>query len=145
VLSEPAAAVSISAERTFERDVAELAEQDAHLARMAEGLAASLERRGLTARTVTVKLRYPDFATRTRSRTLATPTRDAARIAGVAREGLRRALQERPGALRLLGVGVSGLTGEDQLALFEAPDAPQRQPLGWPRTPRSAESSVIAP
>jgi DNA polymerase-4 len=122
---EPAAAVSISAERTFERDVTDPAERDAHLSRMSERLADSLVRRELTARTVTVKLRYPDFDTRTRSRTLTVPTRDAGRIAELAREGLRRALDERPGPLRLLGVAVSGLSGEAQLALFgEAASAP---------------------
>jgi DNA polymerase IV len=118
VVAESAPSVSISAERTFARDLADRVEQEAELARMAEGVAETLERRGLVARTVTVKLRYPDFATRTRSQTLPAPTREAARIAEVACAGLRRALEERAGALRLLGVGVSGLGPETQLPLF---------------------------
>ena len=118
VVAEPAPAVSISAEETFARDVADRAEQEAHLGRMAAHVAEALERQGLVARTVTVKLRYPDFATRTRSQTLSAPTREAGRIAQVARAGLGRALDERPGALRLLGVGVSGLGPETQLPLF---------------------------
>jgi len=115
---EPQPAVSISAELTFDRDLADPRDHDAHLARMAVTVADHLRRRGLVARTVTVKLRYPDFATRTRSQTVAAPVRDAGRIADLARAGLRRALAERPGALRLLGVGVSGLADEGQLPLF---------------------------
>jgi DNA polymerase-4 len=118
VVGEPAAAVSISAERTFERDIDDPSEQAAQLVRMADGVAAALERHGLAARTVTVKLRYPDFQTRTRSQTVESPTRDAARIADLAEAGLRRALEERPGALRLLGVAVSGLAPDRQLSLF---------------------------
>ena len=118
MVAEPAPAVSISAERTFARDLADRAEQEAQIDRMADRVAGTLARRGLVARTVTVKLRYPDFATRTRSQTLAAPTREPGRIAEVARAGLRRALEERPDALRLLGVGVSGLSPETQLPLF---------------------------
>jgi DNA polymerase-4 len=118
---EPAPAVSISTELTFDRDVADPRDLDLHLERMAASVADGLDRRGLVARTVTVKLRYPDFATRTRSQTVSSPVREAAHIAALARTGLRRALAERPGALRLLGVGVSGLADEGQLPLF--PDA----------------------
>jgi DNA polymerase-4 len=109
--------VTMSHEETFDRDVAERGRLHEELRRMAESLARSLQKRELTARTVTTKLRYGDFTTRTRSTTLAAPVDDADRIHALACELLDRALDERPGALRLVGVGVSGLQAEAQLAL----------------------------
>ena len=114
-VSEPP--VSISTEETFAVDVADRAELDAELQRMAERLSERLRERGLAARTVTTKLRYPDFQTRSRSATLPAPTDEAERIAEVACAQLDRALADRPGALRLIGVGVSGLQPLAQLAL----------------------------
>ena len=114
-ISEPP--VSISHEETFERDVAERARLQDELRRMAESIAGQLGRRGLFARTVTTKLRYGDFTTRTRSSTLPAATADAETIHCLACELLDRALDQRPGALRLVGVGVSGLQAEAQLPL----------------------------
>jgi len=84
---------------------------------MAERLAEHLRREGQTARTVTTKLRYPDFAIRTRSLTLDVAVDDAETIGDVACRLLDRALAERPGALRLVGVGLKGFEGHTQLAL----------------------------
>jgi DNA polymerase IV len=123
VAREPVAAVSISSEETFERDVADRRELHTQLRRMAGDLAESLQRRGLVARTVSAKLRYPDFSIATRSHTLAVGTDDGALIAQLACSLLDRALAERPGALRLAGVGVSGLVGHRQLTLLEGPPA----------------------
>jgi DNA polymerase-4 len=109
--------VSISHEETFERDVAERERLHAEITRMAESLADRLRERGLYARTVTTKLRYGDFTTRTRSVTISVATDDALRIAELARALLDRALEQRPGALRLVGVGVSCLQPNAQLAL----------------------------
>lgn len=114
-LEEPP--VSISHEETFERDVSDREQLHAEVTRMADSLAKRLRERGLFARTVTTKLRYGDFTTRTRSETIAVATDDATRIAGLARALLDRALEQRPGALRLVGVGVSGLQPVSQLAL----------------------------
>jgi DNA polymerase IV len=114
-VSEPP--VSISHEETFDRDVAERARLHEELRRMSESLSRRLSDRGLLARTVTTKLRYGDFTTNTRSTTLATGTDEADRIHALACELLDRALDQRPGALRLVGVGVSGLGTEAQLAL----------------------------
>jgi nucleotidyltransferase/DNA polymerase involved in DNA repair len=66
---------------------------------------------------VTTKLRYPDFAIRTRSTSLPVGTADAARIAELACASLDRALRDRAGPLRLVGVGVSGLEEHVQLSL----------------------------
>jgi DNA polymerase-4 len=84
---------------------------------MADGLAASLNRRGLVARTVTTKLRYPDFSIATRSQTLGIGIEDAETIGDLACRLLDRALSQRPDALRLVGVGVSGLERHKQLEL----------------------------
>ncbi|HEY6032252.1 MAG TPA: hypothetical protein VIU44_16910, partial [Gaiellaceae bacterium] len=76
-----------------------------------------LARKQQTARTVTTKLRYPDFAIRTRSTSLPVGTDDAQRIGDLACALLDRALRDRPGPLRLVGVGVSGLEPHLQLSL----------------------------
>jgi DNA polymerase-4 len=111
--------VSISQEETFPRDVGDRERLHDELRRMADGLSEHLRRRGQTARTVTTKLRYPDFAIRTRSTSLPAGTDDGARIAELACALLDRALRDRPGPLRLIGVGVSGLTEHAQLTLAE--------------------------
>ncbi len=84
---------------------------------MAAEVAASLQRSGQTARTVTTKLRYADFSIRSRSTSLEVGIDDAEQIAGLACRLLDRGLRDRPGALRLVGVGVSGLVAYRQLAL----------------------------
>ena len=66
---------------------------------------------------MTTKVRYPDFSIRTRSLTLDVAVDDAETIGDVACRLLDRALDERPGALRLVGVGVQGLRGAPQLAI----------------------------
>ena len=111
--------ISISTEETFERDLTERHALHAELRRMAEDVAAHLRRDGLSARTVTTKLRYSDFSIRSRSTTLPTPIDESERIGELACRLLDRGLRDRPGALRLVGVGVSGLTGARQLSLDE--------------------------
>jgi DNA polymerase IV len=109
--------VSISQEETFERDIADVEQLRAELRRMSAALAEHLHRKGETARTVTTKVRYPDFTIRSRSTSLAVGTDDAERIAELACALLDRALADRPGALRLVGVGLSGLEEHRQLTL----------------------------
>jgi DNA polymerase-4 len=109
--------ISISTEETFPRDVGDPERLHDELRRMAAGLAETLEHKGQTARTVTTKLRYPDFAIRTRSTSLPVGTADAERIGQLACTLLDRALRDRPGPLRLVGVGVSGLEEHVQLSL----------------------------
>ena len=110
--------ISISTEETFDRDIADVEQLKAEVRRMAERVAERLERGSQTARTVTTKVRYPDFSIRSRSTTLPVATDDGARIAELACDLLDRALADRPGALRLVGVGVSGLEDFRQLALL---------------------------
>ena len=73
-------------------------------------------------RTVTLKLRRYDFTTLTRSLTLPQPTDDARQIAAIARRLLAEA--GTAGGLRLLGVGVSGLSLYAQGDLFAGDDEP---------------------
>jgi DNA polymerase-4 len=94
-------------ERTFERDVADREELATVLYEFCEEVSHELRHRGLRGRTVTLKARYADFRTLTRSRTLELPVNLGKRIYAVARELLERVP---PGALRLLGVQVSNLT-----------------------------------
>ncbi|HEX3454026.1 MAG TPA: DNA polymerase IV [Gaiellaceae bacterium] len=109
--------ISISQEETFERDIAEPELLHAELRRMAVAVARYLEGRGECARTVTTKVRYPDFAIRSRSTTLTAGIDDAETIGDLACQLLDRALRDRPGPLRLVGVGVSNLEAHRQLAI----------------------------
>jgi DNA polymerase-4 len=111
--------ISISTEETFERDLTDRAALHAELRRMAEEVATHLRRDGLSARTVTTKPRYADFSLRSRSTTLPTPIDEPERIGDLACRLLDRGLHDRPGALRLVGVGVSGLTTVRQLTFDE--------------------------
>ena len=117
VSGEPVEAISISNEETFDVDVRDREELYGYLRRMSDGLAAVLARRGMSARTVTTKVRYPDFAIATRSQSLVVGIDDAVVIGDLACSLLDRALRSRPGPIRLVGVGVSGLDRHRQLAL----------------------------
>jgi DNA polymerase-4 len=116
-LETTAERISISVENTFQRDLTDRRQLHEELRRMAERVAEHLARNGQTARTVTTKLRYTDFSIRSRSTSLRVGIDDAARIGELACGLLDRALADRPGALRLVGVGVSGLASHRQLAL----------------------------
>ena len=111
--------ISVSQEETFPRDIDDRERLHEELRRMAASLAEHLRRNGQTGRTVTTKVRYPDFSIRTRSLTLDVAVDDAETIGDVACRLLDRALEDRPGALRLVGVGVKGLEerGQGQLGL----------------------------
>jgi DNA polymerase-4 len=109
--------ISISQEETFRQDVGDTEKLHDELQRMAAQLGDHLQSRAQTARTVTTKLRYPDFSIRTRSTSLLVGTDDGARIGEIACSLLDRALRDRPGPLRLVGVGVSGLAEHAQLSL----------------------------
>ena len=111
---------SLSTERTFEENIGEAAAIDELLSSMAEEVARGLTKRELAASTITIKVRYPDFTTPTRSHTLPTPTADAATITAVAHELVRRT-EAAKRSVRLLGVGASNLVPAElgQRALFD--------------------------
>jgi DNA polymerase-4 len=109
--------ISISVENTFDRDIGDLERLHDELRKMAAEVAERLQKTGQVARTVTTKLRYADFSIRSRSTSLDVGIDDAEQIAQLACRLLDRGLRDRPGALRLVGVGVSGLLAYRQLAL----------------------------
>ncbi|SEQ05331.1 DNA polymerase IV [Microlunatus flavus] len=113
-------AKSISVEDTFATDLTDRAELVEILHRDARQVAGRLSAARLMARTVTIKVRKPDFSTLTRARTLAGATDRVDVIAGVARS-LLDAVDVTDG-VRLLGVGVAGLTDVLQEDLFAAED-----------------------
>lgn len=110
---------SISQERTFDRDIAELRPLKQQLWRMSQGVAGDLQRRQVAGGVVAIKLRYSDFTTLTRQMTLPVPSDDAIELYRAALTLLERAWE--PGRpVRLLGVGAHQLmepTG--QLSLFD--------------------------
>jgi DNA polymerase IV len=109
---------SVSAEQTFEHDVAEPRVLRAGLEQLADRAVERIRSRSLASGCVGVKIRRGDFATFTRQRRIA-PTQDRRAISSVACELLAGWLAEHRGAkLRLLGVALSGLCPATQLSLF---------------------------
>jgi DNA polymerase IV len=104
-------AKSASSENTYASDLTDVERMRTELAGMAGELAGWLERHALRARTVTIKVRYADFRTVTRSHTLSEPTAEAGRIAAWAGELLART-EAGAKPVRLLGVGVHGLVAQ---------------------------------
>jgi DNA polymerase-4 len=121
---EPAeAAKSISVEHTYERDLLTGGDVEAELLRHAHRVAARLRDAAATARTVTLKVRYFDFVTVTRSETPDRAVDTAHDLFAVARRLLERVPRAGKG-VRLLGLGVSGLEpggGPRQLDLEDRP------------------------
>jgi len=125
---------SIGAEETFARDVDDPDVVRRELLRLCERTAARLRNAGLVGRTVSIKVRFADFTTITRSRTLPERTDVGHVVYATARE-LYAALGLERARLRLVGVRVEGLStverSHHQLALDE-------RPQGW----REAEQAV---
>ncbi len=106
------AAKSISAEHTYGEDITGMEWLRAELLRHADRVAWRLRRAGMSGRTVSLKIRFSDFKTVTRSETLADATDVTRDIYRACCRLLDRAgVGERP--VRLLGVAVSGLEPED--------------------------------
>ena len=113
---------SLGTENTYVEDLVGLAPMEREIERMAEEVATALERRGIAGCTVTLKVRYSDFTTLTRARTLAWPTCETRTIFRAARDLLRGATEADRRPVRLLGVTLSSLVaggGSSQLELFE--------------------------
>jgi DNA polymerase-4 len=110
---------SLGSENTFARDLTSGDAIEAEVERMARGVAEGMAEEGIAARTVTLKVRYADFATVTRSTTLASPTAEPRRLVACA-VGLVEKTEAGRRPVRLLGVSVSNLIRADakQLLLF---------------------------
>jgi len=119
---------SISHEHTFSVDTADTDALDGILVRLSEMVARRLRDHHVWARTVQIKLRYTDFSTFTRSRTLDHASQIDAEIAAAARGLFHKAWTGKP--IRLLGVYAQSLeANEGQTNLIDEPRAE-----GWRRT-----------
>ena len=115
---------SISAEETYDSDLASREALERELLRLSERTAGRLRKSGLAAGTVQIKIRQSDFKTFTRQRSIKPPANGTDQLYAVARRLLESWLERNPGArIRLLGVGCSNLAPAEQYDLFaEAPD-----------------------
>jgi DNA polymerase IV len=120
---------SIGHEETFPADVAERATLERAVVNFAEKISTRLRRAGKVGRTVQLKVRYHDFRTITRSRTLAEATDLSAQIGHTARELLHDV--ELGGGIRLLGVSIRQLESaaavQGALPLDGAPESGDAQ------------------
>jgi DNA polymerase IV len=126
---------SVGSEETFAHDLDSTADILRETLRLADRIAARLRAKGLCGRTVTLKVRFSNFKTITRSRTLEHEVDTTAEIYEVARALYGRLDPDRP-RVRLLGVGVTGL----------APGPPRRQLVldhsngpGWEEASRAID------
>jgi DNA polymerase IV len=118
-------AKSISRDETFSQDLREDQELERELLALVTRAAFDLRGDGMTARTITVKIRDMDFRTRTAQRTLLEPVVSDRVIYRVARELLLKLRTARRIPARLLGVSLSSLAHDplaDQLPLFASAD-----------------------
>lgn len=122
---------SISSEQTFATDITDKDILLGVLLGQVEDVAQRLRMNNLEAKTITLKLRYDDFRTVTRSRTFAGPTDVTAALWQQAREALLKWHKRSAGPLRLLGFGVSGLqkAGSGQRQLFAEPEREKQKRL----------------
>ena len=103
---------SAGSEETYATDLSSIDEIRGEIDQLARGVAEWLGKKGKSARTVTIKVRYSDFTTITRSQSAAEPTADADNIAGRAIKLLDKTeAGARP--VRLLGVSVHNFGGAE--------------------------------
>ena len=118
-LELPAPAKSISRESTFAEDTLDRTFLSATLHYLGERVGATLRSQGRQARCVTLKLRYADFESITRSRTLREGIDTDRAIFEVGRRLMEKALEQRAMPVRLVGIGVSNLIEGRQLNMFD--------------------------
>lgn len=119
-VTPPQAAKSISRETTFNQDTLDIEFLKATLRYLSERVGADLRRNGRRARCVTLKLRYADFETITRSQTLKESINGDGAIFDAGTGMMDKVLSQRRNLVRLVGIGVSSLSGEErQLSLLD--------------------------
>jgi DNA polymerase-4 len=110
-------AKSESRETTFDTDLHGLPQLEPVLERLTDELCETLAREERRGRTIGIKVRFDDFTTVTRARSLETAVNDTDKVGTVALELLRRLDPRRP--VRLLGVRVAGLDEEHAEAIAD--------------------------
>lgn len=120
-------AKTVSHESTFSVDVDDMEVLSARLLDLTEQVAARLRQKGRRGKTVNLKLRYSDFHTITRAKSLERPTNSTDELWEVVSQLLQTSLPKRKLLVRLIGMGVSNLDNETpiQLELFD--DAAEKQ------------------
>lgn len=112
---------SISNEHTFSRDITDGEFVRKRLSALCDKVGFRLRKQNLLGKTIHLKLRYSDFSTITRNRTISSPTNETGVIQSIIRELFDK--NYIPGrTIRLIGIGVSGFEnkGRAQLSLFES-------------------------
>jgi DNA polymerase-4 len=125
---------SIGADETFDRDVDDPVVVHRHLLKLSDRTAARLRAAGMTGRTVTVKVRFADFTTITRSRTLPEST-DTSRVVYATVRRLYDGLGLQRARIRLVGVRVEKLVPVRSAPIQGLLDEPDH---GW----RDADRAV---
>jgi DNA polymerase IV len=155
VLEPDREAKSVSAETTFPTDLTDQRELADHARRLTDRVIERLTKDGTSGRTITLKIRSYDFSTITRSLTLDQPTDSATKIVAGAKQLL--AGIDTSNGIRLLGVGVSGLTDfaqQDLLAELAEPaemaemaeeEVVEESPAVGPAGPERVRESSPAP
>lgn len=116
-------AKSLSVEQTYEKDLVGREVIEASLLSHAQRLSGRLRRSGLAARTISVKLRYADFSTPTRSQTLDSTVFGARDLFRIASHLLDQFDLGQP--VRLLGLGASSLEPGDQPKQLDLEGSPE--------------------
>lgn len=130
VVGEHGPPKSVSRERTYERDIADMERAEAHVRELAQGVATRAARERVTGTTIHIKVKWSDFRVTTRQRTLPDATNAVAPIEEAALALLAEIapLVADGAAIRLLGVGLSGIVAPEgdhvparlvQLRLFD--------------------------
>ncbi len=117
-------AKSISSENTFVEDITNKDTLVAYLSHLTEQVAARLREKGRKGKTVNIKIRYHDFTTIVRSKTLSAHTNQTQKIWQAVNSLFQTAIPSGQVAVRLLGVGVSGFGANqsEQVDLFADDD-----------------------
>jgi DNA polymerase-4 len=125
---------SIGADETFSYDVDDPAYIHRELLKLSDRTAARVRAAGMVGRTISIKVRFSDFTTITRSKTLRDPT-DVSRDIYATARALFDALGLQRARLRLVGVRMEGLMDSDQAPVQGLLDEPEH---GW----RDADRAV---
>ncbi len=122
---------SLSTEETFATDIDDYDHLKSILTHQVEEVSQRIRAEGFQCRTITIKFRYENFRTITRSVTLDQPTHITSVLLQAALNILNQWRQRSPGALRLLGFGASNLSpaGTGQQWLFADPEAEKQKKL----------------
>lgn len=109
-------AKSISRETTFEEDVSDWSYLEKEIMYLARDVSYQIRKEGLSARTITVKVRYPNFLTLTRRKTVNQGIKEDVEIFTIAKELIQKEFKK---PFRLIGVGASNFNDTLPASLFD--------------------------